>query len=128
MNTPQPLPCFFSSRAFAVTGGLFGAGEGPIFMDRVNCVGGETHLATCSFPGFDHHACSHDHDAGVLCMPRESAGHTWSSSHTLIHGVLHTAMYSVTHTLTHGVLYIAMYSVTHTLIHGVLYTIHYLSL
>lgn len=60
---------FNTSRALVMDGGLFGDAEGPVFMDQVNCVGSESHLAACGFSGFGHHACTHQNDAGVMCLP-----------------------------------------------------------
>lgn len=45
-----------------------GAGQGAIFMDDVDCYGGETNLARCNHNGFQKHNCGHQEDVGVLCF------------------------------------------------------------
>jgi len=36
-------------------------------MDDLQCVGNETRLDLCSFPGWGINNCWHDKDAGVVC-------------------------------------------------------------
>ena len=42
---------------------------GPVYLDRVRCVGNEESITECSFVGFGylHNDCSHKHDASVQC-------------------------------------------------------------
>ncbi|XP_071495979.1 uncharacterized protein, partial [Diadema antillarum] len=47
----------------------FGAGEGDIVLDDVNCRGNETNLAQCTYTGRENHNCRHYEDAGVVCTP-----------------------------------------------------------
>ena len=51
----------------AYRGGFYGAGNGDILMDNVQCNGMETSLVNCTFKGWTINDCSHDNDAGVLC-------------------------------------------------------------
>ncbi|XP_066515938.1 antigen WC1.1-like [Hoplias malabaricus] len=46
---------------------LFGAGEGPIWLNRVKCRGNEIHLWDCPHSLKNHTDRSHRQDAGVTC-------------------------------------------------------------
>lgn len=50
----------------------FGRGNGPIWMDSVQCNEGQNSLAECRHNGWGVHDCSHLEDAGVCCE-REQA-------------------------------------------------------
>ena len=47
----------------------YGRGTGPVFIDYINCTGGEWSLwGSCT--RFTHYyGCSHDDDIGVQCKP-----------------------------------------------------------
>jgi len=45
----------------------FGRGSGKIWLDNVNCSGGERYLSECLHSGFGKHNCGHGEDAGVIC-------------------------------------------------------------
>ncbi|XP_035384069.1 antigen WC1.1-like [Electrophorus electricus] len=45
----------------------FGAGEGVIWLNRVECRGDEFHLWDCSYSLKNHTDCSHKEDAGITC-------------------------------------------------------------
>ncbi|XP_042308854.1 deleted in malignant brain tumors 1 protein-like isoform X2 [Sceloporus undulatus] len=51
----------------AATGTKFGEGSGPIWMDQVNCMGGEYSLKECPKQNIIDHTCDHRKDAGVEC-------------------------------------------------------------
>ena len=44
-----------------------GQGSDPIWMDEVNCQGGEASLFNCRHLGYGVHDCSHGEDASVVC-------------------------------------------------------------
>ncbi|XP_037394023.1 scavenger receptor cysteine-rich type 1 protein M130-like [Pygocentrus nattereri] len=46
---------------------VFGAGVGPIWLNRVKCRGNEIHLWDCPHSLKKHTECSHRQDAGVTC-------------------------------------------------------------
>ncbi len=63
--------------ATARVNGYFGPGEGPIFLDQVQCTGHEDRLLDCPNLGLEVYSCNHLSDAGVTCIP----GKKW---HTVI--------------------------------------------
>ncbi|XP_042573185.1 scavenger receptor cysteine-rich type 1 protein M130-like [Cyprinus carpio] len=50
---------------------VFGAGEGVVWMNRVECRGNEIHLWDCPLSLKNHTDCSHKEHAGLTC-----AGHS----------------------------------------------------
>lgn len=50
------------------TGGHFGSGSGPVFLDQVKCDGSEHFITECDHTGWYTHICSHEEDVGVRCQ------------------------------------------------------------
>jgi hypothetical protein len=46
----------------------FGQTQGPVWMDRLGCSGGETDMTTCSFSGWGNTQCTHTEDVGIACQ------------------------------------------------------------
>ncbi|MCJ8742902.1 hypothetical protein PDJAM_G00087630 [Pangasius djambal] len=55
--------------------GWFGEGSGHIWADVFDCQGNETHLSQCGISSWSRAACSHKHDAGVICNGSSVAFH-----------------------------------------------------
>ncbi|XP_053097829.1 scavenger receptor cysteine-rich type 1 protein M130-like [Pangasianodon hypophthalmus] len=53
----------------------FGEGSGHIWADVFDCQGNETHLSQCGISSWSRAACSHKHDAGVICNGSSVAFH-----------------------------------------------------
>ena len=62
--------CMFTHPLGAVAFGNahFGAGVGPIYLDDVECSGGESTLANCSTRSLIYCYSGHSEDAGVRCQ------------------------------------------------------------
>ncbi|KAI4905830.1 hypothetical protein NFI96_001464 [Prochilodus magdalenae] len=69
----------------ALSGGHFGPGSGPIWMDYVDCTGSESTLKGCL--GLSKHNCNHSKDAGVICSGvRLVGGSRCSGRVEVLHG------------------------------------------
>ena len=57
-----------SPGAIALPLALYGGGVGVIFLDDVDCLGNETRLEDCFYPGeIGESNCLHVEDASILC-------------------------------------------------------------
>lgn len=55
--------------ALAAPGGaFFGEGTGPVWLSELACRGSEGQLGICPHRGWKAHICSHEEDAGVVCV------------------------------------------------------------
>ncbi|KAJ1488529.1 hypothetical protein T484DRAFT_1783016 [Baffinella frigidus] len=45
----------------------YGGGVGLIWMDNMNCNGGENSITECNFNGWGNHNCGHGEDVGICC-------------------------------------------------------------
>ena len=45
----------------------FSVGDGPIFLDNLECTGDESKLSDCTHTGWTVNNCRHSEDAGVVC-------------------------------------------------------------
>ena len=62
LGFPGAVKVFYSA--------TFGRGNGPIWMDNVQCTGKENSLAECGHGGWGVlRSCGHWEDAGVMCYP-----------------------------------------------------------
>ena len=69
MNDANVVCCElgFPSASSAPYSARYGQGSGPIWMDEVNCHGGEASIMNCAHRGWGSHDCSHFEDASVIC-------------------------------------------------------------
>ncbi|XP_036417122.1 scavenger receptor cysteine-rich type 1 protein M130-like, partial [Colossoma macropomum] len=77
---------------------VFGAGEGPIWLNRVKCRGNEIHLWDCPHSLKNHTDCSHRQDAGVTCAATTSnttVGQTVKTPNTLLQALPISAVPSI---------------------------------
>ncbi|NWX13981.1 LOX3B oxidase, partial [Aegotheles bennettii] len=52
----------------------YGKGVGRIWLDNVNCAGGEKNIGDCKHRGWGNSDCSHEEDAGVICKDERIPG------------------------------------------------------
>ena len=63
----------------------FGAGSGPSWYSNVRCAGTEMNLSECRSSDFTGSACSHSHDAGVVCSSESKVCSTHFEVNVCIH-------------------------------------------
>ena len=61
-------PFYESTGGRAYSNAFFGAGNGPIFLDNVQCSSSASQLLECSSNPILTHNCQHSDDAGVGCQ------------------------------------------------------------
>ncbi|KAM4597668.1 lysyl oxidase homolog 3B-like, partial [Polymixia lowei] len=52
----------------------YGKGQGKIWLDNVQCNGGEKSIDSCKSRGWGNSDCTHDEDAGVVCKDERIPG------------------------------------------------------
>ncbi|XP_078002180.1 soluble scavenger receptor cysteine-rich domain-containing protein SSC5D [Phascolarctos cinereus] len=52
----------------APAGAFFGEGIGPVWLSELACRGSESRLSLCRHRGWKAHICSHEEDAGLVCV------------------------------------------------------------
>ncbi|XP_035529436.1 lysyl oxidase homolog 3B isoform X2 [Morone saxatilis] len=52
----------------------YGKGQGKIWLDNVQCNGGEKSIESCKSRGWGNSDCTHDEDAGVVCKDERIPG------------------------------------------------------
>ena len=69
MNDANVVCCElgFPSASSAPKRARYGQGSGPIWMDDVNCHGGEASIMNCAHRGWGIQNCGHYEDASVIC-------------------------------------------------------------
>ena len=66
---------------YSSSAGTFGAGEGPIWLDDVQCTGSEESILNCTHRGFGEHNCNHEEDVGITCGKLSISQHNYSQKH-----------------------------------------------
>ena len=57
----------YNSGGTALGGAHHGRGSGPVWLDKVACLGSEESLTDCKNSGLGRTSCSHSKDASVQC-------------------------------------------------------------
>ncbi|KAL0153186.1 hypothetical protein M9458_051513, partial [Cirrhinus mrigala] len=71
---------------------VFGAGEGVVWMNKVECRGNEIHLWDCPLSLKNHTDCSHKEHAGLTCTVSTTPDTTTSASPPVFPPVLSTSV------------------------------------
>ena len=75
-NTQITLPNFgIFQGALAYGNAYFGAGNGSIFLNYVDCTGNENSLLHCGSSKIGSNNCGHSQDAGVHCAGMKALLH-----------------------------------------------------
>ena len=64
------IPYFYvtAARGIPTRGAYFGEGSGPIHLSRAQCSSRDTRLTYCNIDKTGMNQCTHNEDAGVICM------------------------------------------------------------
>ena len=62
----------------------FGEGNGPIYLDEVQCNGTEHSLLDCLHSGVLNHDCRHTEDAGVICKVSLTTCSTYTQTQVIL--------------------------------------------
>lgn len=80
----------FSSQVKAVNGAKFLSGNGPIWLDEVDCGYYDVGLSSCNRRELGYHDCTHSEDAGVIC-----GGKLKSNGKYLKYFILHSLLWLI---------------------------------
>lgn len=59
--------CFNYAVSISLSTGIPSISVGPIWLDRVSCIGTESKLVSCSHSSVGRNTCTHSQDVGILC-------------------------------------------------------------
>ena len=65
----------FCSDGIGFPRSMYGAGNGSIFLDDVNCLGNESTIIDCEKNPWGINDCSHSEDASVQCFSHKGMMH-----------------------------------------------------
>ncbi|XP_043850209.1 soluble scavenger receptor cysteine-rich domain-containing protein SSC5D isoform X2 [Dromiciops gliroides] len=67
----------------APAGAFFGEGIGPVWLSELACRGSESRLGLCPHRGWKAHICSHEEDAGLVCVGQRATNSRPDSTESL---------------------------------------------
>ncbi|XP_072463765.1 soluble scavenger receptor cysteine-rich domain-containing protein SSC5D isoform X2 [Notamacropus eugenii] len=67
----------------APAGAFFGEGIGPVWLSELACRGSESRLGLCRHRGWKAHICSHEEDAGLVCVGQRATNSRSDSTEPL---------------------------------------------
>ena len=83
LGFPGTVKAYYSAR--------FGRGNGPIWIDDLQCTGKEHSLAECGHGGWGVlRYCTHWEDAGVMCYPGNKKSLVIKNTFNIIYSSFHT--------------------------------------
>ena len=66
-NIIRLCDCAFCRRNGRSLRNMYGAGQGPIWLDNIHCTGSESRLDSCTHGGWGYHNCRHHEDVSIAC-------------------------------------------------------------